>query len=170
MGATTPGAKPCPAARALTATGLSDGRPSTSWSPSGSPLRRPVAAAARAAKTPSASRSATGFLVARCETFFRHRRTGGGPCRRPGQKSAGPSSRSIAGTSSTETSRPVATVIAIPGPKERKKPSVPSISDATPKATTAPAVNTIGVLRTVDRRTASRVGTPSRSASRALVK
>jgi hypothetical protein len=61
-------------------------------------------------------------------------------------------------------------VIAIPGPKERKKPSVPSISDATPKETTAPAVKTIGVLITVDRRTASRVVDPSRRASRALVK
>ena len=170
MGAITPGAKPWSAARALTATGLFDGSPSTSWRPRGSPLRSPVAATARAAKTPRASRSATGFLVARCETFVRHRRTGGGPCRRPGQKSTGPSSRSIAGTSSTDTRRPAATVTAIPGPKERKKPSVPSIKEATPKATTAPAVNTIGVLRTVERRTASRVGSPSRSASRALVK
>ena len=61
-------------------------------------------------------------------------------------------------------------MIAIPGPNERKKPSVPSISEATPKETTAPAVSTIGVLRRVEPRTASRVGTPSRSASRALVK
>ena len=62
----------------------------------------------------------------------------------------------------------MATVIAIPGPKERKKPSVPSISEATPKATTAPAVRTIGVFRSVERRTASRAGSPSLSASRAL--
>jgi hypothetical protein len=41
---------------------------------------------------------------------------------------------------------------------------------ATPNETTTPAVNTIGVLRTVDRRTASRVGTSSRSSSRALLK
>ena len=101
---------------------------------------------------------------------MRHFRTGNGPCRNPGQKSAGPSSRSIAGTSSTDTRSPVATVIAMPGPKERKKPSVPSIREATPKETTAPAVNTIGVLTRVEARTASRVGSPSRMASRALVK
>ena len=41
-------------------------------------------------------------------------------------------------------------MIAIPGPNERKKPSVPSINDATPNETTAPAVKTIGVLMTVE--------------------
>jgi hypothetical protein len=146
------------------------GRETLACSPSGSPPRRPDAARTRTQMTPAASTNETGFRVARCETRFRQSRTGGGPCGSPGQNSAGPSNRSIAGTSSTETRSPVATVIAIPGPKERKKASVPTMSDATPNDTTAPAVKTIGVLSTVERRTASRVGKPSRSASRALLK
>ena len=75
-----------------------------------------------------------------------------------------------AGTTVADTARPVSTLSAIAGPKDRKTSSVPSISVAVPAATIRPAVTTIGPYSVAVPSAASTADSPASSRRRAAAK
>ena len=167
-----PGAKPWEAASAACRGSAPAGRPVTKSSPS-RVERSPLAAARSTTTHTTTIASAPARCVARCARRARSVGRPAGAAASPacaagaasglaagrsllGQNTSRPNTASSAGTSVTETTRPMTTLSASPGPKSRKNGCRATISAAVPAATISPAVRMIGVYWAVVARAASR--------------